>query len=103
MSGNNHTVVQEGDTYTLTVTFRTRAGALATPTTTTYAQRTPAQTETTGTAVTTGWTTASTGVQTRDIVFNTPGLWCIEARGAGNSVDDVQQFYFDVQRSVVRV
>lgn len=103
MPGNQYAVVDEGDTFLLSVTWRNSSGVLATPTTTTYAQRTPTQTETSGTAVTTGWTTASTGVQTRTILFNAPGLWSIEARGAGNNVDDVQRYFFDVQRSRVRV
>jgi hypothetical protein len=51
--------------------------------------------------VTTGWTTASTGVMTRNVVFNAEGLWSIECRGVGNSVDGVQTFTFDVKKSAV--
>lgn len=103
MSGNNHAIVDEGDTVTITVTWRNQSGALTTPSTTTWASRTPTQTEAGGTTTTTGWTTASTGVQTRTQAFTVPGLHRFEARGAGNGVDDVQTFAFDVRRSTVRV
>lgn len=102
MSGNNHQIANENDTVLLTFTFYNTAGVLATPTTTTFAQRTPAQAETGGTAVTTGWTTASTGVQTRTVALTSPGLWRFEARGVGNSVDDVQTYTIDVRRAVIR-
>lgn len=102
MAGNNHVIVDEGDTYLLTVTWRTPAGVLATPTTTTYVIRTPSQTLATATAgITTGWTTASTGVQTRNILFSLEGLHVVECRGAGASVDDVQVFTFDARKSLV--
>jgi hypothetical protein len=104
MSGNQHTIADEGDTVTLTVTWRNASGTLTTPSTNTYAVRTPAQTEAGATAaVTTGWTTASTGIQTRTVLLNVAGLWRIECRGAGNGVDDVQVFTYDVRRSLVRV
>lgn len=102
MSGSNHQIANENDTVLLTFTFYNTAGALATPSTTTFAQRTPAQTETGGTAVTTGWTTASAGVQTRTVALTSPGLWRFEARGVGNSVDDVQTYTIDVRRAVIR-
>lgn len=101
MSGNNHLIVNEGDTYLLTVTWRTAAGVLATPSTTTFVQRTPSQTLAQATSVATGWTTASTGIQTRPILFNAEGLWQIECRATGNSVEDVQVFAFDVRKSAV--
>lgn len=103
MSGNNHLIVDENDVWTLDVYFRNQAGTLTTPVTTTYAQRKPTQTEGTGTTTTSGWTTAGVGHLTRPITFDTPGLWYLEARGAGNSVDDVQTWTIDVRRSNVRV
>lgn len=104
MSGNNHLIVDEGDTITLTFTFRDNSGALVTPGTTTFAQRTPTQTETGGTTTTTGWTTVSTGVQSRTVTLSTPGLWQFEARGSGlNSDSGVQTVTIDVRRSNVRV
>jgi hypothetical protein len=103
MSGNNHTTVEENDTRTVSVTFRNQTGTLTNPTTISWAQRTPTQLENTGTVVTTGWTTPSTGVYTRTVAFTTPGLWQCEARGAGNGVDDIQTFNFEVRRSTVRV
>lgn len=96
MTGNNHQTVPLGSVRTIEVYWFNQAGALATPSTTTWAQRKPTQTEADRTAVTTGWTTVSTGRQTRDVTLDEPGLWSCEARGAGNSVDDVQQFFIEV-------
>lgn len=96
MTGNNHTIVPLGAVRTIEVYWFNQAGALATPSTTTWAQRKPTQTEADRTVVTTGWTTVSTGRQTREVTFNEAGLWSAEARGAGNSVDDVQQFFIEV-------
>jgi hypothetical protein len=101
MSGNNHIIADEGDTVLLTVVWRTPAGVLATPTTTTFVTRTPSQTAAQSTSVTTGWTAASVGVQTRNVVLSTEGLWQFECRGAGASIDDVQTFAYDVRKSMV--
>lgn len=103
MAGNQHQVVDEGDTITLRVVWRNTAGQLATPDSTLFAQRTPSQTSTGGTHTTSGWTTASAGVQTRTVTLNSPGLWRFEARAAGNGVFDAQTITVDAQRSQVRV
>ena len=96
MSANNHLTIPVGAVRTIEVFWYNQSGALATPSTTTWAQRTPAQTQADRTAVTTGWTTVSTGRQTRTVTFSTAGLWQCEARGAGNGVDDVRTYTFDV-------
>jgi len=103
LTGNNHLIFDEGDVYLMDVTFYNTSGALTTPSSTTFAQRKPSQTETGGTAVTTGWTTVSTGRLTRPITLDEPGLWRLEARGAGNSVDQRYTFAIEVRRSAVRV
>ena len=101
MTAVDHATADEGDTITLTATFRNADGDLATPITTTFAQRTPTQTEDEATSATTGWTTASTGVKTRTVALTTPGLWRFEARGEGNGVDEVHTFAYDVRASLV--
>lgn len=103
MSGNNHLVLDEGDVWLMRVYFYNTSGALATPTTTTFAQRKPSQDETSGTTSTSGWTTVSTGYLTRSVTLDEPGLWRFEARGAGNSVDQREVFSVEVRRSAVRV
>lgn len=96
MTGNNHQTVPLGAVRRIEVFWYNTSGALATPSTTTWAQRKPSQTEAARTTVTSGWTTVSTGRQTRDVTFDEAGLWSCECRGTGNSVDDVQSFFFDV-------
>ncbi len=96
MSANNHLTVPLGAVRTIDVTFYSQSGALATPSTTTWAQRKPNQAEAERTVVTTGWTTVSTGRQTRTVTFDVAGVWQCEIRGAGNSVDDVRPMFFDV-------
>jgi hypothetical protein len=103
VAGNQHQIADEGDTITLRVVWRNAAGQLATPDSTLFAQRTPTQTATGGTNTTTGWTTVSPGVQTRNVTLNSPGLWRFEARAAGNGVFDAQTVTVDAQRSRVRV
>jgi hypothetical protein len=103
MSGNNHLIVDEGDTRRVTMTFVNATGVLTNPSTVTWAQRTPTQTETGGTSVTTGWTNASTGVYTREVSFTVPGLYFCEARGSGAGVDQRETFTIEVRRSMVRV
>jgi hypothetical protein len=103
MSGNNHLIVDEGDTRRVTMTFANAAGVLTNPITVTWAQRTPTQTETGGTAVTAGWTNVSAGVYTREVAFTVPGLYFCEARDTGNGVDQREMFTIEVRRSMVRV
>lgn len=90
MSGTQFDTANVGDTVLLTFTFRNTSGTLTTPATTTFKQRKPSQTTSTSTTTTSGWTTASTGVQTRTVSIDEAGLWRFEALGAGNSVDDLQ-------------
>lgn len=96
MSANNHLTVALGKVVTIEVFWYNQSGALATPSTTTWAQRIPTQAQADRTAVTTGWTTVSTGRQTRLVTLSVAGLWSCEARGVGNGVDDVRTFFFDV-------
>lgn len=103
MAGLQYQVADEGDQVFLSFTFRNTSGALANPTTVTFAQRTPNQIETAGTTTTTGWTNPTTGTYTRFVPVNIAGLWQFEARGAGNQTDQVLTVAVDVQRSRVRV
>jgi hypothetical protein len=103
MSGNNHLIRDEGDTVRFTVTFYNATGALANPTTVTWAQRTPAQAETANTTTTSGVTNVSTGVYYKDVLLSTAGLWRTEFRGVGNSVDQTERYSIDVIRSELRV
>lgn len=102
LTGNNHKIADEGDKVRLTVSFYNMSGALANPSTITLATRTPAQLETAATSTTSGITNASTGVYYTDVTLNIAGLWRFEMRGAGNSVDQVERWAIDVQRSEVR-
>lgn len=96
MSGNNHATVPLGAVRKITCYWYDVDGALATPSTTTWAQRGPSDLLSERTTTTSGWTTVATGHQTRTVTFDEVGLWSGEARGAGNDVDDVQCFFFDV-------
>jgi len=101
VSGDQFQTAQVGDTVLLTFTFRNNSGTLTTPSTTTFKQRKPSQTTAESTTTTSGWTTASTGVQTRTVSLDESGLWRFEALGAGNSVDDLQYHSIEVFPSKV--
>lgn len=101
MSVTNHLIVDQGDTRRWTVTFYNSSNALANPTTVTFLLRTPSQAQGGGTSVTTGWTSPSTGIYYRDISFSEAGLYLMEARGAGNSVDQTERLIVDVTASRV--
>lgn len=104
MSGDNHRILDEGDTFLFDVTFtNTSTGVLTAPSTVTYAERAPSQDEDSNYTTTSGWTNPSTGRYTRTVTVDEPGLWQLEARGAGNSVDQRHVVTIDVRRSNLRV
>ncbi len=100
MSVSNHLVVDQNDSRRWTVTFFDPAFAPVNPSAVTYYRRLPTE-STAGLITTTGWSNTSTGVYSRDILFDTAGLWELEARGAGGGVDQVERLTVEVRPSRV--
>lgn len=104
MSGYNHAIADENDTFTFYAYFRNYStGALESPSTVTFSYRTPAQTEAQGTT-TAAITPTSTGYYIVNLALTVAGLWRGEFRATGGGVVDTRVLWtVEVKRSPVRV